>query len=175
MNRQEKIRFVENFAQRISESPLTFFVNFKGMNVRELTELRRQIRQQSGELKVVKNSLLCRIFADNRFEVIKDFLGSPNAVVLSSHDVVAIAKALFGFGRECSSLEIKGGIEGERKVEKEEIVQLSELPSKEILLGRLLGTLHAPASGLVSVLSGLQRNLVGLLTAWQRKKEQATA
>lgn len=175
MNRNDKIQFLQGYGPKILEASMTFFVNYKGLNVGQLTELRRQIRAVSGELKVAKNTLLHRIYTGERLEAIKDFLEGPNAIVICYKDPVSVAKALVAFVKEAENLVIKGGIEGARKLNPKQIEELSKLPSREVLLGRFIGLLNAPASGLVTVLSGVPRKFLGVLVGLQHKKEQQAA
>jgi large subunit ribosomal protein L10 len=175
MNRNDKIQFLQGYGPKILEASMAFFVNYKGLNVGQLTELRRQVRAVSGELKVAKNTLLHRIYTGKSLEAIQDFLEGPNAIVICYSDPVSVAKTLVAFAKEVESLVIKGGIEGARKLNPKQIEELSKLPSREVLLGVLMGLLNAPAVGLVTVLGGVLGKFLGILVGLQQKKEQQAA
>jgi large subunit ribosomal protein L10 len=145
-------------------------VDYKGITVPQVTELRRQIRAAGGSYRVVKNSLARRAAAGTTFEPFAESLTGMTAIVYTAKDPVAIAKALTTFAKTTPSLSVKAAVVQGRSVAAAEVSDLASLPSKAELYGKLLYVLQAPAQQLVTVLSAVPRGLVNVLAAAERKK-----
>ncbi|MFH1597028.1 MAG: 50S ribosomal protein L10 [Pseudomonadota bacterium] len=174
MRKAEKAEIVQGILGKIAKSSIGILSNFKGLKVEDLTRLRRQLREAEGELKVVKNTLLTRAAAgDSAMAPLTSQFTGPNALTLGYGDPVALTKVLIKFAQERPQLQIKAGILGGQVLSAKDLDALSKLPAKEVLLAQLLGVLQAVPTALVTVLSGVVRNLLNLLVALRDQKAAA--
>jgi len=175
---EKKAKIVEDIQQRVNQARIGILADFTGLKVESMTQLRRQVKEAGGELKVTKNTLLRRAAGEgNLIEPIRQDLTGPNALVLGYEDPVALAKILVKFAQEKPVLKIKGGVLAGKPLTAKEVDSLSKLPSREVLLAQLLGVLQATPQGLVTVLSGVIRNFLNVLVALrdQQGGEEAPA
>jgi len=147
-------------------------VDFRGITVPQVTELRRQVRAAGGTYRVVKNTLARRAIAGTPFEAFTAQFVGTTAVVTTATDPVAVAKALTTFAKTTPSVVIKGAVVQGRSASAADVSDLANLPGKPELYGRLLYVLQAPMQGLVTVLSGVQRDLVTVLSEYEKKQTQ---
>ncbi|OGR10407.1 MAG: 50S ribosomal protein L10 [Desulfobacterales bacterium RIFOXYA12_FULL_46_15] len=173
MNISQKKEVVERLAKEFKESEISILVDYKGLNVLKMTELRAQLRKEGIRIEVIKNSLMARASEGTDTALMKDFFKGPNALILSKKDPVAPAKILINFVKDNEKLEIKAGALSGKLLSPEEIKQLAKLPSKEELLGQLVYTLNAVPTSFVNVLSGVPRAFVNVLNAIKDQKEAA--
>ncbi len=173
LNISQKKEVVERLAKEFKESEISILVNYKGLNVLKMTELRALLRKEGIQIEVIKNSLMERASEGTDAALMKDFFKGPNALVLSKKDPVAPAKILINFAKDNEKLEIKAGALAGKLLNPEEIKQLAKLPSKEELLGKLVYTLNAVPTSFVNVLSGVPRAFVNVLNAIKDQKEAA--
>lgn len=173
LNISQKKEVVERLAKEFKESEISILVNYKGINVLKMTELRALLRKEGIQIEVVKNSLMERASEGTDAALMKDFFKGPNALILSKKDPVAPAKILINFAKDNEKLEIKVGALAGKLLNPEEIKQLAKLPSKEELLGKLVYTLNAVPTSFVNVLSGVPRAFVNVLNAIKDQKEAA--
>lgn len=141
---EQKKAQVAEIAEKLRESKSTVLVDYRGLNVAQVTELRKQLREAGCEYKVYKNTLSRRAAAEVGFEEINEFLVGPTAIAFNNEDAVASAKVLNNFAKENEALEIKAGIIEGNITPVEEVKALAELPSREGLLSMLLSVLQAP-------------------------------
>ncbi|EAD4838586.1 50S ribosomal protein L10 [Listeria monocytogenes] len=139
---------VEEIKTKLSVSASTVIVDYRGLNVGEITDLRKQLRDAGIEFKVYKNSLTRRAVEANGYEGLEGALTGPNAIAFSNEDVVAPAKILNDFAKDHEALEIKAGVIEGKVASLEEIKALATLPSREGLLSMLCNVLQAPVRGL---------------------------
>lgn len=145
---EQKKQVVSEIADKIRYSKSTIIVNYRGLDVSEVTELRKQLREAGIDFKVYKNTMLRRATAEVDMSGLDEQLVGPTAVAFSKEEIVAPAKILNNFGKEHEALEIKTGvIEGEI-ASIEQIKSLAELPSQEGLLSMLCNVLQAPIRNL---------------------------
>jgi len=173
LNISQKKEVVERLAKEFKESEISILVDYKGLNVLKMTELRAQLRKEGIRIEVIKNSLMARASEGTDTALMKDFFKGPNALILSKKDPVAPAKILINFVKDNEKLEIKAGALSGKLLSPEEIKQLAKLPSKEELLGQLVYTLNAVPTSFVNVLSGVPRAFVNVLNAIKDQKEAA--
>ena len=173
MNLDEKKKIVENLHDRFSRSKVVIVTDYKGLDVTAINDLRRKLRGEELEFKVVKNSLLIRASEKTDVELINETFKGPSAVALSYSDPVAPAKVLTKFAKEHDSLEIKAGVMDGKVLSVDDIVALSKLPSREELLGQVLSAMNGVATGFVRVLNAMPQNLLNVLTALKEQKEAA--
>jgi len=173
LNISQKKEQVERLAKALSECEIAILVDYKGLNVLKMTDLRSQFRNEGIQMEVVKNTLLVRASEDTDAALMKDFYKGPNAIILSKDDPVAPAKILVDFVKDNDKLEIKAGTLSGKLLSPEEIQQLSKMLSREELLGKLVYTLNAVPTSFVNVLSGVPRSFVNVLNAIKDQKEAA--
>ncbi len=173
LNISQKKELVERLAKALAESEVSILVDYKGLDVLKMTELRAQLRNEGVQMEVVKNTLLDRASEGTDAALMKDFYKGPSAIVLSKDDPVAPAKILAKFAKENDKLEIKAGTLSGKLLDVDAIKQLAKMPSREELLGQLVYTLNAVPTSFVNVLSGVPRSFVNVLSAIKDQKEAA--
>lgn len=173
LNISQKKELVERLAKDFSESEISILVDYKGLNVLAITDLRAKLREAGAQMEVVKNTLLERASEGTDAALLKDLYKGPNAIILSKVDPVAPAKVLVDFAKDNDKLEIKAGALGGKLLDEEEIKQLAKMPSKEELLAKLVYTLNAVPTSFVNVLAGVPRAFVNVLNAVKDQKEAA--
>jgi large subunit ribosomal protein L10 len=141
---QEKQQAVAVIAAKIAESSSTVVADYRGLNVAQVTELRKQLREAGIDFQVLKNSLVRRATEGTDYVELNDILTGPTAIAFSKDDAVAPAKILNDFAKKNDALKLKGGIVEGKVVSMEEVKALAELPSREGLLSMLLSVLQAP-------------------------------
>jgi len=141
---EQKKQIVEEIAGKLRDSVSTIIVDYRGLNVAEVTELRKKLREANIEFKVYKNTLTRRAVEQVELTELNDALTGPNAIAFSTEDVVAPAKILSEFAKEHEALEIKAGVIEGNIVSIDEIKSIADLPSREGLLSMLLSVLQAP-------------------------------
>jgi large subunit ribosomal protein L10 len=145
---EKKIEIVNEISEKLKSSQSTVVVDYRGLTVTEVTELRRQLREAGVEFKVYKNSMTRRAAEAAELSALNDSLTGPNAVAFSADDVIAPAKILNDFAKTHEALEIKAGVIEGNVATAEEVKALAELPSREGLLSMLLSVLQAPIRNL---------------------------
>ncbi|BBU37830.1 50S ribosomal protein L10 [Aeribacillus composti] len=141
---EKKKQIVEEIAAKFRESVSTVIVDYRGLNVAEVTELRKKLREANIEFKVYKNTLTRRAVEQAEISGLEEVLTGPNAIAFSTEDVVAPAKILNDFAKEHEALEIKAGVIEGNVATVDEIKAIADLPSREGLLSMLLSVLQAP-------------------------------
>ncbi|MFC0232454.1 50S ribosomal protein L10 [Vagococcus entomophilus] len=160
----KKAQLVDEVSAKFSEAVSVVVVDYRGLTVEEVTELRKQLREANVEMKVIKNSILSRAAEKAGLEGMKDVFTGPTAVAFSKEDVVAPAKIIDEFAEKAKALEIKGGVIEGKVASLEEVVALAKLPSREGLLSMLLSVLQAPV-----------RNVAYAVNAVAESKEEGDA
>ncbi|MGM8216198.1 50S ribosomal protein L10 [Bacillaceae bacterium W0354] len=141
---EQKKQQVQEIADKLSNSKTTILVDYRGLNVEQVTELRKQLRDAGVDFKVYKNTMTRRATEKAGYEGLNDVLVGPTAIAFSEEDVVAPAKILGKFAKDIEALEIKGGIIEGNIATVEQIQELADLPSYEGLVSMLLSVLQAP-------------------------------
>jgi len=141
---QQKEAAVAEIATKLSQSPSTVVADYRGLNVSQVTELRKQLREAGVEFQVLKNSLVRRATEGVGLSELNEVLTGPSAIAFSADDAVAPAKILNDFAKKNEALKLKGGVVEGKVVDAAQIKALAELPSREGLLSMLLSVLQAP-------------------------------
>jgi len=171
LDRKTKEQIVSELQEKLKQAKLGVLTSFNAMNVEKMEALRNTLRKSDAELKVVKNTLLGIASRETDFSVLADHFKWPVAVVLSYKDPVAPTKALIEFAKKNPELEIKVGVLDGKLLTKSDLTALAELPSKEVLLGKLVSVMAAVPTSFVTVLSGVPRSFVQVLNAYCDKKK----
>jgi large subunit ribosomal protein L10 len=170
LNRDSKEQVVAELAEKLAEAKATFLADYRGLNVEQVNKLRNELRGVGVEYLVVKNTLLRLAAQGTSSECMSAQLLGPTALAIATADPVAPAKVLADFAKANAKFELKGGALQGKALSANDIRALAELPSREVLLGRLLGSLNAPVSNFVGVLAAVPRSLVQVLAAVQEQK-----
>lgn len=163
--KKQKKEIVADLSEKLKSSKAAVFSDFKGLLVKDMMALRKELRKEKIDFKVAKKTLIGLALKDAKIDADVKSMEGQLAVAISSEDEVAAAKIMAKVAKGNENLKILGGILEMKFLEKEEIMALSKLPSKEELLAKLVGTLNAPVSGFVNVLAGNIRGLVNVLKA----------
>jgi len=168
--RVEKEAKVSEVQEKLTKSRAVVLADYRGLNVQEVTELRKKLRESGIEYKVIKNTITSRAAQAAKIEGLDQYLSGPTALAFSYSDPVTPAKLLADFAKDHKKLELKGGILEGRVISLDLVKQLASLPSREVLLGQVAGVLQAPIRGLAIVLAGPMRNMVNVLEAVRKQK-----
>ncbi len=177
MSRLEREQAVATLTKRFSESTGAIVMDYKGLNVEKITGLRRQVMDAGSEIKVAKNTLLKIATKDTEYEALHDSFVGQTAVAFIDGDPALLAKVLSKFNKEekkanpDTTFQLKSGVLENAVLGVDEINQLGDLPSREVMLSQMLGVLASPMTGLVSVLSDIPRKFLRVLTAVAEQKE----
>jgi len=165
LTRKQKEEIVKNLAKEIKLAKAVVFSDFKGLEVKDMASLRKELKENGADFKVVKKSLINIALKNAGVDLDVKKMEGQIAMSMSSEDEVVSAKVINKFSKENKNLKILGGLLGVKEIDAEEIKALAKLPGREELLAKLTGSLNSSLSGLVNVLRGNQRNLIQALKA----------
>jgi large subunit ribosomal protein L10 len=176
MPTDEKTNVVKDLEKQARECKGLMVTSFKGLKTVEFNEMRQKLRPLKSEYRVVKNSLTRIALKNAGMAELADALKGPSAIVLERGDALAAIKAVFEFAKTHENVKVNGGYFDGKVLTDKELKAIATLPSREVLLAMLLGTLQSPIVNLVSVLQAPMRDLVNVLDAIAKKSpEQAKA
>lgn len=170
---EQKKQVVADLTDKVKAAQSIVLADYRGLTVEQDTELRNALRAAGVEYKVVKNTLTSFAMKENGLEALDPFLNGPTAMALSATDAVAPAKVLSEFAKKFEKLELKVGVVEGKVIDVDGIKALADLPSREVLIAKVLGGFNAPISGFVNVLNGNMRGLVVALNAIAEQKANA--
>lgn len=171
--RPEKQHLTKEYLARLNASPFFIVVNYKGLKVGHLTELRKRLNKAGAEIHVVKNSIFRLAAKEAGVADLNGTLTGQLAVVTGKRDISTAAKVVKTFGAEFDKLKVHFGYLNNERLESPTIMTLADLPSIEVLRGQLLGVFNAPASKLVRLLNTPASQMARLLKARQEKLGEA--
>ena len=169
---EQKKEVVSELSSKVKAAKSMVFADYRGLTVEQDTELRNALRKAGVDYKVVKNTLTRFALKENGIEGLDTYLNGPTAMAVSDTDPVAPAKVLSEYAKKFEKLELKAGVVEGKVIDLNGIKALAELPSKEVLVAKMLGSFKSPLYGLVNVLNGNIRGLVVALNAIAEQKAQ---
>ena len=172
IDRAQKEQNVKQLRADLAGIPHAILVDFKGLDVANATNLRRKLREDEANFKVVKNSTALRAIEDLPLAEFKDLFVGQTAIAYTDGDVVSFAKTLREFGEEFETPSFKGGIVDGAPISAEEFEQLAKLPKRDELIGKALYLMNYPIQGLATVLGGILTGVVTVLDQIRDKREQ---
>jgi len=173
VNRAEKTDAIAKMTDSVGSAPHAFLIDFQGINVPDVTELRRQVRATGSEYVVVKNTLALRAFKDVPIGALSEHFTGMTAVAYSKTDIVQLAKVLHQFGKTNPKVKVKAALVEGRPVPATALESLASMPTRTELVARLLGLMQSPMRRLVTVLSAPQRKLAMTISAVAEQKGAA--
>ncbi len=179
MNKVEKSELAKELKDKFSKAKVAVFADYKGVTATQADELRRSLRAQNTEVKVLKNNIARLVAKDGSLgedaKTVMDSLVGPTLVSFGYGDPAAAAKIIHKFSKDNEAFKIKDSLLGKTKMSAASVEELASLPAKEVLLAKMLGTMNAPVTNFVGVLAAVPRGLVTVLAAIEKKKANPQA
>ncbi|MCU0640605.1 MAG: 50S ribosomal protein L10 [Candidatus Margulisbacteria bacterium] len=161
---------VDELKEKLSRATVLVVSDYQGYSVKQITELRKKLRPENSELKIIKNTLIERAVEESGLSELAPHLKGSTALLLGYQDAVTPLKVLVKFIKDNEKGAIRGGLVDKTVFGEKELTAMSKLPSKEVLIGKVVGGFKSPLYGLVNVLSGSTRKLVYALEAIRKQK-----
>lgn len=179
MNKTEKADLANQLKDKFSKAAVAIFADYKGLKASEADELRKQLRAQKTEVKVLKNNIARLVTKEGKMgdqaKALMDATVGPTLVAFAYGDPAAAAKVIHKFSKDNEALKLKDSLLGERKISAAEVEALASLPSREVLIAKMLGTMNAPITNFVGVLAAVPRSFLTVLNAIGEKKGNPSA
>jgi large subunit ribosomal protein L10 len=173
MLKVEKEKTVNELKEKFSETKSVFLTDFRGLNVEEMSKLRRELKKGGAEYRVTKNTLIRMAAQQSGLEAIADYLKGPTGLVLSYQDPVTPAKILYEIRQKTEKPKIKAiWMEG-RLLDENYLKRIATLPPREVIIAQILSGLNAPLSNFIGTIQGMLRNFVGVIEAIKEAKSKA--
>jgi len=174
MNRDEKAQAISELEGAIGSATNAFLIDFKGITVPQVTELRKQVRDTNSSYVVVKNTLALIAVKDSPLKALEGAFTGPTAVAYNATDAVALAKALTKFAKDVPAVQFKGALLNGQAVPASEIQNIANLPSRDELIAKLLYLMQHPIRGLATVLQGNIRKFAVVLDQIAKQKGEGS-
>src|SRR5438046_6352327 len=173
--REQKAAEVSELTEQIGKAANAFLIDFKGITVPQVTELRKQVRETKSGYIVVKNTLALIALKDSPIVAMREQFTGPTAIAFNATDAVGLAKALTRFAKDVPAVRFKGAMLDGQVVAAEQIQAIASLPSREELISKLLYVLQSPMRGLATVLQANIRNLAVVIDQIGKQRSSTTA
>ncbi len=162
-----------NIKADLEAAGAVWVVDYRGLTVKEIQQLRRNIREADGQMKVYKNTIMHLALSQADLPTLDDLLAGPSAFVFAGTDVAASAKAIKEFAKDNENLQIKGGLMDGAAVSAAEVEAIASLPSREVLMAQIAGAISGVARGLATSINGVPRGMAQVVKAVADQKEAA--
>ena len=172
MPTQEKVNEIAALKEMMAKSRNIIIADHTGINVEEITALRRELKKSKAELRIAKNTLLKIAARDSGFEIIGEYLTGPTSLIFGYDDPSVPARVVHELQKKTERPRVKGYILDRRLLGTDDFKKIAQLPPKEIVLAQLLGSINGPITGFVMTLEAVIRNFVGLIDALAEKKQE---
>ena len=169
-NFELKKTVVAEIREKLGRAQSVVLIDYRGLTVEEVTDLRNQFRKAGVEYAVLKNTMLTLAARDLGIRGLEDYLKGPTAVAFGYQDPVAPAKIITEYLKKNKKISVKCGMVDRKVVDQAGVTALAELPPREVLIAKLMGSMNAPISGFVGVLSGVLRKFVYAVEAVRKQK-----
>jgi len=179
MNRTEKAELAATLKEKFNQAQVAIFADYKGMSATQADDLRRALRTHKTEVKVLKNNVARLITKEGALgqeaKALMDTVVGPTLVAFAFGDPAAAAKVIHKFAQDNEAFKLKESLMGQKRIDVSGVEALAKLPSKEVLMAQLLGSMNAPITNFVGVLAAVPRSLVTVLAAIEKKKADPQA
>ncbi|MCD6399785.1 50S ribosomal protein L10 [candidate division WOR-3 bacterium] len=172
MPSEKNIRIVKEIEEKFEGTKAIIIANFKGVKVDEINNLRKRLKGENISFKVYKNRLAKIAFKEKDVQGIESLLDGPSAFAFGYDDPVTTAKVLYEFSKSNENFKIKGGLFEGKLINGEDVVKIAKIPSKDVLLASLVGSLSSSITGLVFILKGMMTSFVYTLESIVKQKEE---
>jgi large subunit ribosomal protein L10 len=173
LTRSDKEQILETYEQGLAKAQHAFLLDYQGITVPQVTELRKRVRQSGGEYVVVKNTIALRAIDSQALGQLKEHFVGPTAVAFSLTDPVGVAKALTDYAKDVPAIKLKAGLVEGRAIAADQIKEIASLPSREELIAKLLFLMQSPVTRFVRVLAAVPQSFVMVLDQVRKKKEES--
>ncbi|MDR3608509.1 MAG: 50S ribosomal protein L10 [Oligoflexia bacterium] len=174
MNRAEKTELATELKDKFNKASVAIFADYKGLSATQADNLRRALRAEKTEVKVLKNNVARLLTREGAMgedaKALMDAMVGPTLVAFAYGDPAAAAKVIHKFAQDNEALKLKESLMGDKRIDASGVEELAKLPSKEVLVAKFLGTLNAPITNFVGVLAAVPRSMVTVLAAVEKKK-----
>ncbi|MFA6988689.1 MAG: 50S ribosomal protein L10 [Candidatus Gastranaerophilaceae bacterium] len=162
---------IAEIKETIANAKVAVVADYRGLTVAQITDLRRKLQEEKGNLTVVKNTLAKKALEGTNFESLSEFLQGPTAIAFGYGDEVSPARILSKFAKTNDKVKLRGGSLDGKPLDAKQVDELAKLPSKEELIAKMLGSINSPATGLVGCVQGVMRGLVIAMDGVRKQKE----
>lgn len=179
MDRTQKSELASALKEKFIKAQVAIFADYKGLTATQADDLRRQLRAHKTEVKVLKNNVARLVTKDGSMgdqakSLMEETVG-PTLVAFAYGDPAAAAKVIHKFAQDNEAFKLKNSLMGTKRIDASGVEELAKLPSKEVLVAMMLGTMNAPIRNFVGVLAAVPRSLVQVLAAIETKKAKPEA
>lgn len=173
ITRERKERLVAEYTEQLRDSEGIILTEYRGLTMANLSAIRQTLRPLGATAHVVKNRLLALALQEAGMAVPPEWLTDPTAVSFCAEEIPAVARALRDAAKEYNALQIKGGVVGASVLSADQVSAIADLPSRDVLMAQVLGTINAPASQIASVIASGIRQIMNVVQAYVDKLEEA--
>jgi len=171
ISKDKKVTLISDLVEKLRKSKSVVFTDYRGLTVEDIDTIRNELREHNVDYKIIKNTLFKIAIKEAGLTINTDeFEGHPIAAAFSYGDEVAPARVTYQFSKKNENLEILGGILEGKEINAFSVKSLAVLPSREELYAKVVGSIAAPMSGLVNVMSGNLRGLINVLNAYKEQR-----